>query len=152
MWRLLLSSCFRAYSIFGQRNYEATMMVAALRGTYHMEGLAGADLIMSIHPKYQKMLLESQVPCQEQIGTPIALEVIHRLEKIPEFVRAYEPDGMKTHEFITYGVTQRTLTQFDLAGWSRIGSFAVNPYRFYAHGGYSRDEVRHNSWEVKREH
>ena len=117
----------RAYSIFQQRNYEATIIVAALRGTYHVEQLAGADLIMSIHPKYQKMLLESQVPCREQINTPIGPEVIHRLEKIPEFVRAYEPDGMKTQEFITYGVTQRTLTQFELAGWSRIGSFAVNP-------------------------
>ena len=115
----------RAYSILQQENYEATMIIAALRGTYHMEQLAGADLIMSIHPKYQKMLLEPGVEKTERIDAPIDADVIKRLKTLPEFVSAFEPDGMKLQEFITYGVTQRTLTQFQLAGWARIESFAA---------------------------
>ena len=31
------------------------------------------------------------------------------LPSIPEFVRAYEPDGMTPEEFDTYGATVRTL-------------------------------------------
>ena len=43
-------------------------------------------------------------------------------ETIPEFFRAYEPDGLKPEEFITYGVTQKTLSQFSSAGWAMIDS------------------------------
>ncbi len=116
----------RAYSIFQERDYEATLLVAALRGTYHMERLAGGKLIMSIHPKYQKMLLESNAPREESIDVPVMPEVIQRLETLPEFVHAYEPDGMRPEEFISYAVTQRTLTQFRLVGWESIGAFKAN--------------------------
>jgi hypothetical protein len=40
-----------------------------------------------------------------------------------EFVRAYEPAGMKTEEFISFGATQRTLAQFDDAGWKAMETF-----------------------------
>src|SRR5262249_14412937 len=40
----------RAYAIYRQRGYEAVLLVAALRGPYHLTEIAGADLIMSIHP------------------------------------------------------------------------------------------------------
>lgn len=112
----------RAYSIYKKEAYEAKLMVAALRGTYHMEQLAGADLIMSIFPAYQHMLLKPGIPRKMHIDEPIDSKVISKLEKIPEFVRAYEPDGLKPQEFITYGVTQKTLSQFSSAGWALIDS------------------------------
>ena len=34
------------------------------------------------------------------------------LKKIPEFMRAYDPDGMTIKEFDTFGATRRTLRQF----------------------------------------
>ena len=111
----------RAYSIYKQKHYELTLLVAALRGSYHMVEMAGAELIMSIHPKCQAMLLEPGVPRDPQrIDVPVAPEVIKRLETIPEFVRAYEPDGMEPEEFIAYGVVQRTLSQFSVGGWSLL--------------------------------
>ena len=39
-------------------------------------------------------------------------DVIARLQTMPEFVRAYEPDGMKPADFVSFGATQRTLCQF----------------------------------------
>lgn len=111
----------RAYSIFKERDYEATLMVAALRGTYHMTELAGAELIMSIHPKYQAMLLDPAIPRDpHRIDMPVSPDVIKRLNTVPEFLCAYEPEGMKPEEFITYGVSQRTLSQFLVGGWSLI--------------------------------
>ena len=115
----------RAYSIFKDRGYKAVLIVAALRGAYHMEELAGAELIMSIHPKWQTKFLESDLPREMRINNPIPTDVIQRLETIPEFVRAYEPDGMSPEEFITFGVTQRTLTQFSEAGWNRLQSLGL---------------------------
>jgi transaldolase len=49
--------------------------------------------------------------------------VIEKLRKIPEFVRAYEPEGMAAEEFITYGVTQKTLTQFYHSGWALLETY-----------------------------
>ncbi|MFC1636230.1 transaldolase family protein [Planctomycetota bacterium] len=114
----------RAYSIYKQRGYEAMMIVAALRGTYHMTELAGAEIIMSIAPPYQEMLLSEELPHEERIDVEIAGDVIERLLTLPEFVRAYEPDGMKPEDFITYGVTQKTLAQFHEGGWKLLENFS----------------------------
>ena len=113
----------RACSIYKQSGYEAMMIVAALRGTYHMTELAGAEIIMSIAPPYQEMLLSEELPHEERIDAEIDGDLIERLSMLPEFVRAYEPDGMKPEEFIAYGVTQKTLAQFYEGGWKLLENF-----------------------------
>jgi len=115
----------RAWSIYKQRGYEAVLLVAALRGTHHMTELAGAEVIMSIFPSIQEMLLAPDLPQEERIEKEIAADVIERLSGIPDFVRAYDPDGMKPADFITYGVTQRTLSQFIESGWKLMENFRL---------------------------
>ena len=115
----------RAYQIYKEKAYEAVLLVAAQRGTYHVTELAGAELIMSIHPKTQAMLLAPGVPREQRIDLPIDPAAIDRLRTVPEFVRSYEPDGMSPDEFIAYGATQRTLTQFTEVGWALLESFEV---------------------------
>jgi transaldolase len=115
----------RAYRICKERRYEAVLIVAALRGTYHMTELAGADVVMSIAPPYQEMLITDDLAREERIGRDIPAETIERLCQIPDFVRAYEPDGMAPQEFVTYGVTQRTLTQFHESGWKLLENFGT---------------------------
>lgn len=113
----------RAYAIFQEREYQAVLLVAALRGTYHMTGLAGARLIMSIHPKVQAMLLAPGVARREGIDDPVPPDAIRRLESLPDFVRAYEPEGMAPEQFVSFGVTQRTLSSFIEAGWSPLENY-----------------------------
>ncbi|MHB1296851.1 MAG: transaldolase family protein [Anaerolineae bacterium] len=115
----------RAYQLFKERGYGAVLLVAALRGNHHMVELAGAELIMSISPDNQTRLLGPDVPREQRIGVSIADNVIDRLRTLPEFVRAYEPDGMAPEDFITYGVTQRTLTQFTVAGWALLEGYIL---------------------------
>jgi len=43
-------------------------------------------------------------------------------------VRAYEPDGMEPSEFVAFGATQRTLSQFVEAGWKLMGELPVIVY------------------------
>ena len=85
-----------------------------------MAELAGAEMVMSIAPNIQAQLLEPGVPREVRIDKPVPPDAIQRLRTIPEFVRAYEPNGMTPEEFITYGPTQRTLAQFLDAGWALI--------------------------------
>ncbi len=113
----------RAYAIYRERGYEAKLLVAALRGAYHLTELAGAALLMSIAPAYQELFVNGDYPREERIERPIANPVIDRLRKIPDFVRAYEPDGMAPEDFISYAATQRTLAQFSEAGWKLLESF-----------------------------
>ena len=37
---------------------------------------------------------------------------------MPEFLKAYEPEGMSANEFITFGSCNRTLDQFVQMGWN----------------------------------
>ena len=110
----------RAYEIYNDRNYQAVLLVAALRGTYHLTELAGAKLIMSVHPKFQQEFFESNLPREQLIDKPVDPQAIERLNQMQEFTRAYEPEGMQPEEFITYGATERTLSQFIDAGWSQL--------------------------------
>ena len=113
----------RAYALYQNRGYEAELLVAALRGEYHLTELAGADLVMSIHPTYQEPFVTRDFPREERIGCPVPPEVIERLERMSEFVRAYEPDAMQPSEFMAFGLTQRTLSQFFECGWKPMESF-----------------------------
>lgn len=113
----------RAYKIFRERGYEAVLLVAALRGSYHLTEIAGADLIMSIAPAFQQVFVTKEFPREETIERPIEADVIDRLRTMPEFVRAYEPDGMAEEEFVGFGATQRTLSQFCEVGWKLLEAF-----------------------------
>jgi len=113
----------RAYAIYRERGYEATLIVAALRGTHHATEIAGADLILSIAPPFQDALLAPGIAREERIDRPVEPDAIDRLNRMPEFRRAYEPEGMTAAEFVAYGVTQRTLSQFCELGWNPLERF-----------------------------
>ena len=113
----------RAYRIYKERGYQAVLLVAALRGDYHLTELAGADLLMSIAPGIQRGLVSADLPREERIDRPIPADALERLRQMPEFVRAYEPDGMPPSQFVAFGATQRTLSQFIEAGWKLMENY-----------------------------
>lgn len=113
----------RTYSIFEERGYHAIIMPAGLRGAYHLTEMAGGKLLYTINTRVQDMILEADPPQEERIHNPIPQDVLDQLMRIPEFVRAYEPDGMKPAEFITYGVTQKLLSQFMETGWAPLETY-----------------------------
>ena len=113
----------RAYSIYKERGYEPMLLVAALRGPYHMTELAGGEFTMSIAPMQQEPLLSSDIPFEERIDSPVSKDVLDRLSALPEFIQAYEPDGMDPAEFISFGAAQRTLSQFYEDGWKLLENF-----------------------------
>jgi transaldolase len=110
----------RAYGIFQERGYECFLMPAGCRGAYHITELAGASMLMSIAPKIAGMLSRLQGPFSERIADPVDPAIISRLMTMKEFAKAYEPDGMKPEDFITFGSTNRTLTQFCDSGWNQL--------------------------------
>ena len=116
----------RTYQIFEQRGYDAVIMPAGLRGAYHLTEMAGGKLLYTINTRVQDMILAADPPQEERISNPIPQDILDQLLRIPEFVRAYEPDGMKPAEFITYGVTQKLLSQFMETGWAPLETYMSN--------------------------
>lgn len=116
----------RAYGLFRERSYHARIIVAALRGAYHVTELAGAEVIMSIHPGNQAKVQAPGVSRDQGIDRPIKPDILARLQRLPEFVRSYEPDGLPVADFITFGATQRTLSQFSETGWKPMESMQAH--------------------------
>ena len=99
-------------------------MPADLRGGYQMEALSGAKMSMSINPKIQAMLPKIPKPYAPHFNEKVDREVIERLMNVLEFVRSYDPKGMKPEEFISYGVVQKTLAQF-VENWQKIEEYPL---------------------------
>jgi len=114
----------RAISVFAKRGYEAIMMPAGMRGSYHVTDLSGADCTMSVHPKIQKLLAVVEGPFAESHAKTVPNDVLSRLLTVSDFVKAYEFDDMPPENFITFGVVQKTLAQFTEA-WNAIGVFPI---------------------------
>ncbi|HBP39007.1 MAG TPA: hypothetical protein DD640_09775 [Clostridiales bacterium] len=115
----------RTYAIFQEKGYRSVIMPAGLRGPYHLTEMAGGKVTFSITTRVQDMILAADPPRDIRIDKPIEPAVIRRLMKIPEFVRAYEPDGLQPADFITYGVIQKLLSQFAETGWAPLETYGT---------------------------
>ena len=102
----------RAHREFVSRGLRARMLSAAFRNVMHWSELVGGDLVISPPFKWQKIINASDYRVEPRIDEPVAPRIMETLLSIPEFVRAYEPDGMTPEEFDTYGATVRTLRGF----------------------------------------
>jgi len=103
----------KAYGIFQERGFKARLLAAAYRHHLHWSELIGADAILTIPSKWQKLFNASQVEVKERMQDPVDPAIVNELyERIPDFRRAYDVDGMTPEEFDTYGATVRTLRGF----------------------------------------
>ena len=107
----------RAYELFKERRYDCMLMPAGSRGAYHISEISGASMVMSIAPVIADAL-SSETDFTEKIDRPVEPAILERLCGMPEFLKAYEPDGMTVNEFIAYGAFNRTLDQYMQVGWN----------------------------------
>lgn len=103
----------RAYAIYGERGYRARLLAAAYRHHLHWSQLIGGDIVMTIPYKWQLLFNASDIEVKPRFEEEVAPQIVAELyEKLPEFRRAYDPDGMTVDEFDSFGATVRTLRSF----------------------------------------
>ena len=103
----------RAYAIYAQRGYRARLLAAAFRHRLHWTELVGGDVILTMPWMWQHRFNGSGIDPEPRMDVPVEPLIIEELrERLPDFRRAYEPDGMTVEEFDTYGATVRTLRGF----------------------------------------
>lgn len=103
----------RAYAIFRERGYRTRLLAAAYRHRLHWTELVGGDVILTMPHAWQVRFNESGIEPTDRMEVPVEPWIIDELDqRIPDFRRAYEPDGLSVAEFDGYGATVRTLRGF----------------------------------------
>jgi transaldolase len=103
----------RAYAIYQERGYRTRLLAAAYRHRLHWTELVGADVVLTIPHAWQVRFNNSGIEPQPRIDVPVDQPYIDDLlTRVPDFRRAYEPDGLAPEEFERYGAAARTLRSF----------------------------------------
>jgi transaldolase len=111
----------RAHAMFRERGYRARLLAAAYRHHLHWSELIGGDIAMTIPGGWQRRFNASAVEVKARFDDPVpAHHVDELLARVPEFAKAYEPDGLSVPEFDTYGATVRTLRAFIASYWDLV--------------------------------
>ena len=103
----------RAYASFRERGYRARLLGAAIRHHLHWSELIGGDVVITLPAAWQRRFNASVIEVRPRIDDPVDPSVIDELARaFPDFVRAYEPDGLAIDELDTFGPSVRTLRAF----------------------------------------
>ncbi len=112
----------RAAAIYAERGFRTRLLAAAYRHHLHWSELVGGDVSMTIPHAWQRRFNASAIEARPRFDDPVpAAFVDELLARIPDFGRAYEPDGLTVEEFDTYGATIRTLRGFISSYWDLVG-------------------------------
>jgi transaldolase len=103
----------RAYTVFRERGYRARLLGAAIRHHLHWSELIGGDVVITLPASWQRRFNASAVEVRPRIDEPVDPSTVDELERaFPDFVRAYEPEGLAIDEFDAFGPSVRTLRAF----------------------------------------
>ena len=102
----------RAYGEWQHRGFRARLLGAAIRHHLHWSELIGGDVVITMPSSWQKRFNASAVEVRERIGDPIDEAYLAELRTLPDFGRAFEPDGLSDDELDSWGPTVRTLRAF----------------------------------------
>ncbi|NSW52257.1 MAG: transaldolase [Anaerolineae bacterium] len=107
-------ACFKnAHRIYQQKGYRARLLVAAYRHVGHFFELVGGNTVQTVPYEWQLQVNDTPIEIRERLTDPVDPSILESLMcHFPDFVRAYQPDGMGVEEFDTFGATLRTLRGF----------------------------------------
>ncbi|HEY3164868.1 MAG TPA: transaldolase family protein [Candidatus Limnocylindrales bacterium] len=112
----------RAYEIYRARGFRTRLLAAAYRHRLHWTELVGADIVMTMPHAWQVRFNDSGIEPAPRIDVPVDPALVADLcDRIPDFRRAFEPDGLTPAEFETFGPTVRTLRSFIASYHDLIG-------------------------------
>jgi transaldolase len=121
-----LSIFKRGYGILHEKGYPNKMLMCSMRispptddatvASWHVEKVAGGDIIYTCPPKYIVQLMEVEDRMRpfdpEAIHEPPPPKTLDKLLRIPYFAKSYEPDGMEPDEFNQHAALIATATEF----------------------------------------
>ncbi len=112
----------KAYKIFNERGYKGKLLSAAFRCHMHWSELVGGKVVISMPYDWWNKFNESDIDVKARMDDDVDTKIVDQLlEKFVDFKRAYEEDGMSVDEFLRFGPSIHTLSQF-LSGYDGLVS------------------------------
>ncbi|MDH5174594.1 MAG: transaldolase family protein, partial [Elusimicrobiota bacterium] len=117
----------KAYKLVKERNYPSKMLLCSMRisppingkqiASWHVEKIAGADIVYTCPPKYIKglMKISDNIKFKDSIEEEPPKEVLDKLLQVPYFEKAYREDGLTPEEFNTHAAVLATAEEFSNA-------------------------------------
>jgi len=117
----------KAYKLLKEKNYPSKMLICSMRvsppingkpiASWHVEKLAGADIVYTCPPKYIKglMKISDNIQFSNKIEEEPPKEVLDKLLRIPYFEKGYTEDGLTPEEFNTHSALLATAEEFSNA-------------------------------------
>jgi transaldolase len=103
----------RTVEEFGRRGLRARPLAAAIRHHLHWSELIGGDVIITMPAAWQRRFNASDIEVRPRMEDQVDPAIVDDLRRhFPDFVRAYEPDGLAPDEFDTFAPSARTLRAF----------------------------------------
>jgi transaldolase len=102
----------RAHAEWQARGFRARLLGAAIRHHLHWSELIGGDVIITLPSAWQKRFNASSVDVRSRIDDPVDPDWIAQLRALPDFVAAFEPEGLSVDEFDAWGPSRKTLRAF----------------------------------------
>jgi transaldolase len=103
----------RAFGIVHERRYRTRLLAAAYRHQLHWTELIGGDVVLTIPHAWQVRFNGSGLAPAARMRESVAPGATEELlRRIPDFGKAYEPDGLAAEGFDGFGPTVRTLRGF----------------------------------------
>lgn len=103
----------KAYQLYGERGYRTRLLAAAYRNLNQWSAFIGGDVVLTIPYGWQLKINASDIEVRERMDEPVNPDYVAELyDKLVEFRKAYDEDGLTVDEFDDYGATVRTLRGF----------------------------------------
>lgn len=103
----------RAYEVFRERRYRSRLLSAAYRHPLHWTELIGGNLAMTLTAQWQARFNASGIEPSPRMDHPVDRNVVDELtNRVADFRRAYELDGLEPSAFDSFGAAVRTLRSF----------------------------------------
>lgn len=122
----------KEYALIKGRGYQTTLLGGGARGTQHFTEMVGGDVHVTINWSTAQEIMDKDTPVVSRIGAKAPQPVIDELaEKLPDFRRAYEEDGLSADEYAEFGPVQLFRNAF-LKGWYLLLAEVASRRHFHA--------------------
>jgi len=122
----------KEYELIVERGYQTTLLGGGARGTEHFTEMVGGDVHVTINWSTAQEIIANNPPIVSRIEAEVPQPVIDELaEKLPDFRRAYEKDGLPVAEYAEFGPVQLFRNAF-LKGWYLLLAEVASRRHFYA--------------------
>jgi len=129
LWQAGLAVARKLYQILEDRHYPGIFVAGGARGLHHFTEMVGGKVCCTINWEgTADLLLDQDPPVVYRLFNPVPQKVIDELiEKLPDFKRGYQEDGLEIEEFEDFGPVRLFRSAF-IKSWKRVLDL-VNDHR-----------------------